>query len=75
MAITQQTISKALDWAYEKAVTGGIPGTRMLTSWRRSFRKEKENYEIRLTRSSGGKTRKVQLPVFSPVSAELSHYQ
>lgn len=27
MAITQQSISKALDWAYEKALTGGVPGT------------------------------------------------
>lgn len=27
MAINEQAISKALDWAYEKAVTGGIPGT------------------------------------------------
>ncbi len=27
MAITQGAISKALDWAYEKAITGGLPGT------------------------------------------------
>ncbi|WP_230986580.1 EcsC family protein [Cohnella fermenti] len=28
MAITQQTITKALDWAYEKVVVGGVPGTQ-----------------------------------------------
>lgn len=28
MKVTQQSINKALDWAYEKAVTGGIPGTQ-----------------------------------------------
>lgn len=27
MAFTQQSISKALDWAYEIALTGGVPGT------------------------------------------------
>ncbi|RTE02764.1 EcsC family protein [Paenibacillus whitsoniae] len=27
MGVTQQSISKALDWGYEKALTGGIPGT------------------------------------------------
>lgn len=27
MSITQEAISKALDWAYEKAITGGLPGT------------------------------------------------
>ncbi|THF82104.1 EcsC family protein [Cohnella fermenti] len=28
VAITQQTITKALDWAYEKVVVGGVPGTQ-----------------------------------------------
>ncbi|QWU16236.1 EcsC protein family protein [Paenibacillus sophorae] len=27
MRITQQAVNQALDWAYEKAVMGGIPGT------------------------------------------------
>lgn len=26
-SLTQQTIMKALDWSYDKAINGGIPGT------------------------------------------------
>jgi hypothetical protein len=28
VAITQKSISNALDWAYDKAIVGGIPGTK-----------------------------------------------
>jgi hypothetical protein len=28
VAVTQQSITKALDWAYDKAIVGGLPGTK-----------------------------------------------
>jgi hypothetical protein len=39
MAITQQSIAKALDWAYEKALTGGVPGTDSAYELAEEYRK------------------------------------
>lgn len=41
MAITQETISKALDWAYEKALSGGIPGTSDAFELAEDYQKQK----------------------------------
>ncbi|WP_233568125.1 EcsC family protein [Cohnella faecalis] len=43
MAITQGAISKALDWAYEKAITGGVPGTNDAYEMAEEYGKKGDN--------------------------------
>ncbi|MFD1775435.1 EcsC family protein [Paenibacillus rhizophilus] len=49
MKITHQAVNQALDWAYEKAVTGGIPGTSDAYELAEEFSQKKGDLNVQIS--------------------------
>lgn len=71
MAITQQSISKALDWAYEKAIIRGVPCIKDAYELAAEFMKGKGELQDQVNLLVRWQNTKVQPLDFSLVSAVL----